>query len=93
MKKLKHIVYFIKWWYSKLNKIVFFFTTSVTSIILGVLLLAPWSPLKVVGAFLCTIGMIGMLSLFVYLSVIDPLKKRYSEFKKEQRDMLYRLDD
>lgn len=101
MKKLKHFVYFIKWWATdwwENSDDKFFFICMISIVLLfgGAILIK--TPFSIVGKYIFTLGilLLGLLILyvlglmFVTIFIIIPMQK-YKQFKQEQKNMLYRL--
>lgn len=92
MNKLKHIYYFLRWWYStQTDKLLFWFIVNFWCIIIGGFLVNLLH--SKIGLILFALGIIGILSIIFLIWIIDPIKNAYRKFKQEQNRLLKDLKD
>ena len=93
MKKLNHILYFIRWWFNEwcgdLDKPFFAFKVAFWSIISGLLVVALFK--SVIGVLLFIFGVCTILLIFIQVTVINEIKIKYAKFKREQLKILNQL--
>lgn len=88
MKQLKHIIYFMRWWYQQIDKVLFLMMLGAILFCGGVFV---FNFSHLFAKIMIISGVVIELGVFLKLFVYDTIKKAHDRFKKEQYDLFKHL--
>lgn len=88
MKKIKHIIYFLRWFMTEdIMEVVFFLGFLTTFVILAILMVEAQSFVSKIGSIFITI-LLFLLQLVCVYPITKIIKDGYSNFKFERKQIL-----